>query len=158
MHRRTPATSERRSGAGNRLQSERDRTMGTNYYWYNPKPAYEHCGRRDDDTELHIGKSSAGWVFHLRIHPDCDIHDLDDWVDRFYQDGSIIKNEYGSNIDPQEMLTVILVRFKLSTDIFAWTAEELARNHAVRGPMGLAASADHKMGCGTYDITEREFC
>jgi hypothetical protein len=46
--------------------------MGTNYY-----VAYDycrHCGRFDE--EFHIGKSSAGWCFSLRVYED---KGLTDW-------------------------------------------------------------------------------
>lgn len=39
--------------------------MGNNYYWYREKP-------QDPVNEegLHIGKCSAGWVFHFQAHLD----------------------------------------------------------------------------------------
>lgn len=43
--------------------------MGTNYYF---KP--RGCGEL-----LHIGKSSGGWVFLVRLYPEKTINSLDDW-------------------------------------------------------------------------------
>ena len=40
--------------------------MGTNYY-LSSKPC-SCCGRKD--SQRHIGKSSAGWVFALHVYPD----------------------------------------------------------------------------------------
>jgi len=38
--------------------------MGTNYYVkFPPKNHCDHCGREDSAEEIHIGKSSMGWIF-----------------------------------------------------------------------------------------------
>ncbi|NDV50187.1 hypothetical protein [Salipiger sp. PrR003] len=57
--------------------------MSTNFYF---RP-------REGREKIHIGKSSQGLVFALRIHPDLGIHSLEDWQ-KFWQDGDII-DEYG---------------------------------------------------------------
>jgi hypothetical protein len=40
--------------------------MGTNYY-LKGTPSCDHCGRGGDERGAHIGKSSGGWVFSLRV-------------------------------------------------------------------------------------------
>jgi hypothetical protein len=69
--------------------------MGTNYY-LEIDNVCSHCGR--GDTELHIGKSSAGWVFFLRIYPDEGINSLEDWLPLF-GNGTI-----GDTLSKEEML------------------------------------------------------
>jgi hypothetical protein len=75
--------------------------MGTNYYWHE-KEACPACGHSSEG--LHIGKSSAGWVFALRVYPDQNINRLDDWIARFWMDGSQIRDEYGTAVPPTEMV------------------------------------------------------
>lgn len=128
--------------------------MGTNYYWIEPESVCEHCGR-GNGSEYHIGKSSAGWCFNLRIHPEHGITELGDWLERWDQKGSRIRNEYGDDVTINEMMHTILARWWSGDE---WTPENLATNHAVRGPFGLAAPADCPIGRhGPYAINSREF-
>ena len=82
--------------------------MGTNYYLQaDTCPACNHSAE-----VLHIGKSSAGWVFLLRLHKETDsvgpIASLEDWKLLF--DKHLIKNEYGEVVSKKEMLSVITER------------------------------------------------
>lgn len=81
--------------------------MGTNYY-LQPKPPCDCCGREYE--RKHIGKSSCGWVFALRVYPDDGIHDLDDWLPLFTQPGARIKDEYGADVPPLDMVMAIISR------------------------------------------------
>lgn len=130
--------------------------MGTNYYLEEKAPCGE-CGREFD--RLHIGKSSGGWVFALHIHPEIGINDLPDWVDRWKKPGARIFDEYGKQVDPKDMLLVIMVRFGNSGQNH--TQEWLMENQAVEGPFGLARCRVgphcHAHGAGTYDLHIREF-
>lgn len=47
-----------------KIPTRKEINMGTNYYLHSQDPC-EHCGR--SYPELHIGKSSAGWVFALHV-------------------------------------------------------------------------------------------
>ena len=77
--------------------------MGTNYYVeYNQ---CEHCGRND---RRHIGKSSAGWAFSLRVYPDEGINTFDDWKPIFFA-GSIV-DEYGNDVPAGQMIHKITNR------------------------------------------------
>jgi len=108
--------------------------MGTNYYIVTECKC---CG--NVNRELHIGKSSAGWVFLLRLHPADDIWSLYDWV-LILKKGSI-RDEYGHKILPENMLYIITNR--------KWTKEREvphphkswdefhASNHSENGPNGL---------------------
>lgn len=82
--------------------------MGTNFYLKQPEVACPTCGHHEPVESLHIGKSSAGWVFSLRIHPDLGISSLEDWKARLTQ-GQIC-NEYGSQVSVEEMLKNITER------------------------------------------------
>lgn len=82
--------------------------MGTNYYLYENDNICKHCGRYDEDTVLHIGKSSYGWCFSLHVIPESNINSLDDWKKLFEQeDKYIIKNEYDEKISKEKMLEII---------------------------------------------------
>lgn len=94
--------------------------MGTNYYLKGSR--CEHCGRGSGD--LHIGKSSAGWTFALRVYLPYDgepnwqtqdfdksihsISSLDDWRPLFERFGII--NEYGEDVSVADMLRTITER------------------------------------------------
>lgn len=139
--------------------------MGTNYYLH--ENTCKHCGRSDE--RLHIGKSSAGWCFALRIHPDQGINDLPDWGERWNR--GIIKNEYGDVISPEDMLSAITERespmpfddrlYGNGPFQYSCEADMLARNFAERGPNNLLR---HRIsrdvvghGSGTWDLIEGDF-
>lgn len=132
--------------------------MGTNYYFYK-EPACPHCGHRTDP--LHIGKSSGGWVFALRVYPDEGINSLADWTmlfDMWIQ--SQIKDEYGLILSPDTMLNRITDR-KFSGSILP-NEEWYKQNHAIPGPNGLARSEIDGIHCiehgeGTWDLHRGEF-
>ena len=132
--------------------------MGTNYYLEERAPCRE-CGREFE--RLHIGKSSAGWVFALHVYPDKDIHDLPDWVALWGHPGARIFDEYGKQVSPDELLLVIVGRVPAKPR-GNQTAEWLSQNGAVPGPFGLARSKVSGMGCmahgaGTYDLHDSDF-
>jgi len=83
--------------------------MGTNYYLH--ENVCEHCGR--GDSELHIGKYSAGWCFALHAIIPSEYEDakpiasLEDWKAKFSQPNTVIKDEYGDTITADEMLSII---------------------------------------------------
>ena len=79
--------------------------MGTNYYC-----RYNYCPECGSSEELHIGKSSAGWPFQLRIHPDKGISNIGDWLAFLAKDGVVIFNEYGDCVGLKKFLRVIADR------------------------------------------------
>lgn len=137
--------------------------MGTNYYIQ--RGICEHCGRGDQD--LHIGKSSGGWVFALNTHPELGIESLDDWR-REWSRGTII-NEYGDTLTAEEMERVIANRQPVrprdwSAVPFGYHSMEdfLAHNHALPDPTGLLRHMVDGRHCiahgdGTYDLMRGEF-
>jgi len=107
--------------------------MGTNYYLVLPW------------DKVHIGKSSAGWVFQLHCYGEDNthpLHTLEDWIETiiFAQRlGGRIEDEYGTEHQLEGLLTEILSR--------SWkdSVSNLRRDpHAI--PAGK-----------TYDIQYRKF-
>lgn len=140
--------------------------MGTNYYWTRTDNHCAHCNRFDVIEKLHIGKSSAGWCFSLRVYPKrTEAHDygipapitsLDDWK-KLWASGGIITDEYGEVMSPEGMLAVITERrWKDLLD------HEYAEHRALRGPNNLLRHRlDDGMtvghGEGTWDCVDAEF-
>lgn len=140
--------------------------MGTNYYLYD-RPPCSACGREYD--RIHIGKSSAGWVFSLHVIPEQGINGLDDWKHRWARDGAYIEDEYGHRVSPSEMEAVILLRQwkpweearkKVPSGYSSW-ADFHMQNHSQEGDFGLlrgaARSRYREYGGPTYDLVEGEF-
>lgn len=128
--------------------------MGTNYYIESDTCA--SCGHTPEP--LHIGKSSAGWCFALHVYPERGIVDLDDWQKEWH--GKRIKDEYGLDIAPAELLKTITDRSAerpLDTINYKW----LRANYATVGPNGLArhnhSPSLHHHGAGTWDCLVGDF-
>ena len=132
--------------------------MGTNYYLH--RGVCPTCHRGTEP--IHIGKSSAGWVFGLHVYPEeydvPRILNLDDWKRLFMEEDSVIFDEYDREITAEEMWRVITDR--------AWPRKEkddawYAQNDAVRGPNGLARSKLSRFtiahGEGTWDLHVGDF-
>lgn len=113
--------------------------MGTNYYLkLGEDETCKHCGHTVKAEELHIGKSSGGWVFSLHVMPERNINDLEDWVP-LLSHGAIF-NEYGDSVSKEELLSIITER--------SWRGG-LARNN-----IGRYCT---KHGDGTWDCIPGEF-
>jgi hypothetical protein len=143
--------------------------MGTNYYLKTRTNVCEHCGRADEES-LHIGKSSMGWVFSLRFHPDEGIGSLEDWRKRFATPGAVIEDEYGDTLSPAEMLKRITERgrdeslWETKPYGYASWAQFHEQNGSERGPRGLLRArmggpSSHLVGHGdgTWSIYTGEF-
>ena len=94
--------------------------MGTNYYMvkgdHPPEGHYDHplnpllkhgTGR---PPMIHIGKSSGGWCFALRVYPDHGVHTLADWkvfVERLMRENWAIEDEYGKLYWPKELWPIV---------------------------------------------------
>jgi len=124
--------------------------MGTNYYYV------RECKTCKQDIKLHIGKSSAGWVFQLHVENDGLVpRDLDDWFELIYSTPfGYIKTEYGDIISPVEIAEVILRRRGPGH-----STEWLRANGAVQGPDGLARRENNGriVGGPTWDEVTGEF-
>jgi hypothetical protein len=125
--------------------------MGTNYYFY----------ETNTDEGLHIGKSSAGWTFSLRLHHELGITSLHEWRYRWFPHG-IIRNEYDEVLTPKEMLHIIMDRSLHAETDRPVDLEFLRKNQAVRGPHGLLRHRVDNNFCighgpGTWDYMARDF-
>ena len=84
--------------------------MGTNYYYCPDSTGARSCPHcKQDLPSLHVGKSSMGWYFSLRVHPDEGLVDLLTWEARWMAGGAIF-DEYGDRVMVDEMLKVIRER------------------------------------------------
>ncbi len=135
--------------------------MGTNYFLH--APACPHCGY-EEQPPLHLGKSSAGWCFGLRVRPEEGLEDLADimaLVLHRLEAGWSLRDEYGDDIPVKEWRGVVTDRaWPLAVDhrTQAWFDE----NHAVPGPAGLVRHRVDGWHCvghgpGTYDYIAGEF-
>jgi hypothetical protein len=130
--------------------------MGTNYYLRTP--ACVSCGHHKH--ELHIGKSSGGWFFGLRIYLAGDdkleafgvaeIRELDDWRPLFEK--FPIYDEYGEKVEPAELLAAITERSHPNGLLSRLTA---GPEHM--GPYGHLDADKRFAGKGTYDLLNFEF-
>jgi hypothetical protein len=118
--------------------------MSTNYY----------CIR--DGEKLHIGASRVGWCFQLHVMPEAGIHDLDDWLRLFANQGSLIEDEYGKRLTVDAITAIITAR--------SWNGSRRsgADNNVQRGPRGLLRSPVDgqwcvKDGAGTWDCIVGKF-
>lgn len=134
--------------------------MGTNYYLRTtPCPT---CGHHVGD--LHVGKSSAGWYFGLRIYPNSDgvdnerlrpfgaaqIRELDDWRPLFAK--FPIYDEDDHPVATEDMLKEITQRSHPRGLLSRLT---VGPEHM--GPYHHHTSDDLKTGAGTYDLCAYEF-
>lgn len=148
--------------------------MGTNFYsvdrekllregWENLR---DRRRRREFDPDvIHIGKSSFGWCFALRIYPAEGITDLGSWARWLVDESRIILDEYEGEISFTDLYSRITDRKRPAGPLPSRPPEKddawYRSNSAVPGPNGLAR---HSLGngCvshgdGTYDLIEGEF-
>lgn len=84
--------------------------MGINFYLITGKKLKEHTKSGfgyEIPEEIHIGKDSYGWLFHLCAYPERGIACLKDWTKEFQKKGAQIRNEYGDVISPETMKAII---------------------------------------------------
>lgn len=117
--------------------------MGTNYYVNDVRAPCECCGQTTT-RQIHIGKSSIGWVFALNTHPDLGLVDLESWISFLVERPHDIVDEYGQPRELGELLCNILDRPPRQD------GQPLMRS-PVDGTRVL------KNGYGTYDLCRGEF-
>jgi hypothetical protein len=76
--------------------------MGTNYYYID---------RDNEMTRRHLGKSSVGWAYALRVWPEAGLMDLDSWVSYMERGGGCIYDEYKRKHTLDEWLSVVRDRW-----------------------------------------------
>ena len=113
--------------------------MGTNYYYDEPEEKCPACSHVKSDSRIHIGKSSFGWPFLVRVYPEFGITTLDAWK-KILPSAGRIYDEYERDVTIDELMRTIT-----------------ERDH----PNGLQRNdSDHIYGRGegTWDYLEGEFC
>ena len=94
--------------------------MGTNYYWYKEKQT-----ARPIPEGLHIGKCSAGWVFHFQAHKDIfQRQNLMSYYDykEFLKKG-FIYNEYEEEVPYSKFIKLVESTKKQEDGKEPWTFE-----------------------------------
>ena len=89
--------------------------MGTNYYAIKKKPRIVKIY-----DEIHLGKSSIGWKFVFQEQE--QYHNFEEFKDFILNNNEwIIKDEYGKEISPKELLKLIEEKQKENNpDYFTW--------------------------------------
>lgn len=126
--------------------------MGTVYYW---RPII----RGVVGEPIHIGKSSAGWCFALRVYPEEGIRTLDDWMLRWRVCPGRI-DDGDEWLYASEMISVIADRTR--PQLHAGNFGVPAGRYSERGPNGLLRlRVDGRFcighGAGTWDYVVGEF-
>ena len=78
--------------------------MSTNYYA--KEEACQCCGHKPE--QLHIGKSSCGWLFSL--HQTEELQNIEDWIIYLSHNRNSIVDEYGRGIPFPELINTIMDR------------------------------------------------
>jgi hypothetical protein len=108
--------------------------------------------------ELHIGKSSMGWVFSLHVYPEQGINTLYDWLPLLLDSGNMIQDEYGRMVTGEHILKQITCRSRSGP--VDWSVNDWDMNSAVPGPNNLLrgkANDGRTHGEGTWDYCNYEF-
>lgn len=128
--------------------------MGTNYYLTTQAGSIcPCCKHREPAKILHIGKSSGGWTFALRVYPEQGVNTLEDWLPLFGQ--GVITDEYGQKHTTDHLLSAITDR--------SWARYTPDPGpHAEHGPNGLLRNKVDGTYCvghgpGTYDYFGSDF-
>jgi hypothetical protein len=131
--------------------------MGTNYYCENSTDRAAYDGMTEL-TDLHIGKSSAGWCFMLHVIPELGLNSLEDWKKLLNQDTWNVRDEYGNpSLDIEEIIT------KRAWERVGPLDPDFHRhNYSEAGPNGLVRFRLDAPGCvghgeGTWDLIEGDF-
>lgn len=144
--------------------------MGKNYYLH--MDTCKCCGRSRD--KYHIGKSSVGWVFSLHVDPDQGINNLDDVFNLIETSKGKIKDEYGTDVYPETLKTIITARsgtsdfsdknFPKRDQYWPYDSWEdfHEKNHSMEGPNNLLRHKINGSHCighgeGTWDYIKGEF-
>ena len=80
--------------------------MGLNFYLVYPEQVDVEChccGHvKQEQKKLHLGKSSYGWVYSLRVYPEKGLryfHDMEEYVTKVCGGGGWIEDEYGDVLE-----------------------------------------------------------
>ncbi len=102
--------------------------MGTNYYL---RHSVAHCPTCDCEKGFHLGKSSGGWRFSLRVYPDKGIHDWNDvfqYVSLELNKGYFIADEYGRPLILADWVPIVTRRSDTRGE---WAEHTLDGDHCI---------------------------
>lgn len=129
--------------------------MGTNYYVTDKNDLVDRL-RGKEETYLHIGKSSGGWCFSLRVHKEHNLRSLTDWYRYLRRGSKVITDEYDRVVTLRELLSIITER--------SWKRDPtLPRRMGPfeeLGPNGLSRHMEDSRtthGPGTWDLIDSDF-
>ena len=133
--------------------------MGTNYYFIEERDKCSCCGR-SDEKETHIGKSSYGWHFILRVYPNHHLNNYADWKTYLTSTCGRIIDEYGQRFQPSELFTIIENRSAEKSSFLASLPNtdgdsEIGLNNLLRMKIDGRFCVGH--GEGTYDYAIGDF-
>ena len=109
-------------------------------------------GGEIDGEGLHIGKTSAGWVFLGRAHDDLGLTSRAAWADFLGRADVAIRNEYGREISLAEMVETMSTR--------RGADGRLLRRHGIRSSLEAHPhwAEDYLVDAEGYEFSRREFC
>ena len=85
--------------------------MGTNYYASKePEPPCSKCGHQVGEEQIHIGKSSGGWVFQFNQHPFIRMEVALSWYQFIELNELDIYDEYGKEISLDDFRGIVGTR------------------------------------------------
>lgn len=119
--------------------------MGTNYYARIGPERCEACGRETE--RIHLGKSSAGWLFSFRHQPDHYV-DFPSFCAFLKRADVTVTDEYGDTVTPEELIRWIDEKQK---------APGAHRHANIEPPRGVSA-ATMKRDYPVTTIDGYEFC
>lgn len=116
--------------------------------------------------KIHVGKSSASWVYALRVFPDgvnfgpkgrIKIRNLEDWMELFLDPRVHVINEYNHRISVFNMIKIIAKRprwerKKRTAGAYEFYDEEVGLWRMRPGMYGVIAN-----GPGTWDLHDDYF-
>lgn len=136
--------------------------MSTNYYLLKAPNLIERLSGVEPEPR-HIGTSSIGWCFLLRIYPEDGITTIRDWYKLWTRPRNIIVDEHSYKIITDRFIEIVTKR-----DDPPYVLSPRPDHHCTttgygyeRHPCGLARMKVGYEGCvghgGTYDYVEGDF-
>lgn len=136
--------------------------INNGYIWHNQFYNTLEDLAKDYYEEIHVGKSSAGWVFLLHIHPDKNIYSLEDYCNIWYDPNIALYNEYDELISPKQLEHTICDRALeddrlTQAEIKQFCKENQCRYDASYGLFRYDLDEFTIPTSKSYDITTKDF-
>ena len=157
--------------------------MSTNHYLVYPEQVDVEChccGHvKQEQKKLHLGKSSYGWVYSLRVYPEMGLrhfYEMEEYVTKVCGEGGWIEDEYGTVLEHQVEWFYIVKRRSSKDNLrrqidltegftnrrYSSIQHYLDENNAVEGPNNLLRHRIDGSFCighgeGTWDYFASDF-